>query len=361
MEQRDYAEIFYKARGVYHMNAIPVLAVSAGDPAGIGAEIVVKAFSGVWDYQVKPVIVCDQAVLLAAAGHCEISLDIPAVSSQEALRAHLAAVSDNSPVIYDCNALQGRPVPYGTVDAACGAAAYTYIAAAVELIQAGIAEVLVTGPINKESLQAAGVPYIGHTEILGGLTGTEDPLTMFETLGLRIFFLSRHVSLSKACTMVTEERVSRYIDRCLDALKQLGDDQTRPLAAAGLNPHSGEHGLFGNEDEEAVRPAVEKARLAGNLVVGPIGADSVFHQAKIGMYSAVLSLYHDQGHIAAKTLDFERTVSVTLGLPFLRTSVDHGTAFDIAGTGAASAISMIEALRVAARYAPLYIAAGKRD
>jgi len=252
-------------------------------------------------------------------------------------------------------------VPYGTVDAACGAAAYTYIAAAVELIQAGIAEVLVTGPINKESLQAAGVPYIGHTEILGGLTGTEDPLTMFETLGLRIFFLSRHVSLSKACTLVTEERVSRYIYRCIDSLKQLGDDQTRPLAVAGLNPHSGEHGLFGNEDEAAVRPAVEKAGLAGNLVVGPIGADSVFHQAKIGMYSAVLSLYHDQGHIAAKTLDFERTVSVTLGLPFLRTSVDHGTAFDIAGTGNASAVSMIEALRVAARYAPLYIAAGKRD
>ena len=212
---------------------------------------------------------------------------------------------------------------------------------------------MATTPINKESLRAAGVPHIGHTEILAALTGTDDPLTLFETNGLRVFFLTRHVSLRQACDLVTRERVARMIVRCCKALKQLGILQGS-LAVAGLNPHSGEHGLFGDEEMTAVAPAVAECQAAGWPAVGPIGADSVFHQARIGRYAAVLSLYHDQGHIATKTLDFERTISLTLGLPFLRTSVDHGTALDIAGKGLASEVSMLEAVRLAAHYAPLY-------
>ncbi|MDR1747558.1 MAG: 4-hydroxythreonine-4-phosphate dehydrogenase PdxA [Spirochaetaceae bacterium] len=243
-----------------------------------------------------------------------------------------------------------EPVPYmGQVTAQGGRAAYEAIEKAAAAVRSGNIDAIATGPLNKESLKAAGVPYIGHTEILAGLTGTEEPLTMFETTGLRSFFLSRHVSLRQACDMVTEERVYRYLRRCDAALRNDLGIQNPSIAVAGLNPHCGEHGLFGTE-EQYIYPAIEKARAEGINAFGPIGADSVFHQALTGRYTAVLSLYHDQGHIACKTLNFHRTISITLGLPFLRTSVDHGTAFDIAGRGIADPTSMIEAVKVAASY-----------
>ncbi|MFZ1327061.1 MAG: 4-hydroxythreonine-4-phosphate dehydrogenase PdxA, partial [Candidatus Contendobacter sp.] len=230
--------------------------------------------------------------------------------------------------------------------------AWEYIEAMARAALRGEVDAVNTAPIHKEAIQAAQVPHIGHTEMLAALTGACDPLTLFETLGLRVFFLSRHVSLRQACDLVTKERLLDYIERCHQALDQLGI--SGELAVAGLNPHCGEHALFGDEEVKEVTPAIAEAQKRGFWVVGPIGADSVFHQAKIGRYAAVLSLYHDQGHIATKTLDFERTISLTLGLPFLRTSVDHGTAFDIAWQGKASAVSMIESLLVAARYAPAY-------
>ena len=289
----------------------PRIGITAGDPAGIGPEIVTKALN-------DPLImeICEPVVFgmtepgkIAAAG-----------------------------------------IEIGKTSAAGGKAAFESIEKAVQAARNGEIDAIATAPINKESLKAAGVPYIGHTEILAGLTGSDDPLTLFETLSLRVFFLSRHVSLREACNLVTEERIYRYLVRCNRALKA-GLGIADPLiAVAGLNPHCGEHGLFGNE-EECIEPAIERARKEGVRAVGPIGADSVFHQVKIGRFDAALSLYHDQGHIACKTLDFERTISLTLGLPFLRTSVDHGTAFDIAGKNIASAVSMIEAIRIAARYA----------
>jgi 4-hydroxythreonine-4-phosphate dehydrogenase len=288
----------------------PKIGITAGDPAGIGPEIVRKAL-------------LDPAVLEI----CE-------------------------PVVYgltDQDEIAKAGIYMGLVSAPAGLAAYKAIEEAVSAHKRGEIDAIATAPINKESLRAAGVPHIGHTEILAALTGSEDPLTMFETLSLRTFFLSRHVSLRKACDLVTEERVYRYLVRSARALEQsLGIKEPR-IAVAGLNPHCGEHGLFGNE-EACIPRAIERARLEGVDAYGPIGADSVFHQGKIGTYHAVLSLYHDQGHIACKTLDFERTISLTLGLPFLRTSVDHGTAFDIAGKGIASPVSMIEAIKVAARY-----------
>ena len=241
----------------------------------------------------------------------------------------------------------------GEISAMCGQAAYEYIATSISLANAGKAAAVSTTPINKESLRAAGVPYIGHTEIFGALTGTPDPLTMFEVRNMRVFFLTRHVSLRKACDMITKERVIDYVKRCTQALKQLGvEDGT--MAIAGLNPHSGEHGLFGDEEMEAIYPAVEELQAQGYKVAGPVGADSVFHMALQGKFNSVLSLYHDQGHIATKTLDFERTIAVTAGMPILRTSVDHGTAMDIAGTGIASDVSMVEAIRLAAKYSPAF-------
>jgi 4-hydroxythreonine-4-phosphate dehydrogenase len=175
---------------------------------------------------------------------------------------------------------------------------------------------------------------------------------MFEVGNLRVFFLSRHVSLRRACDMITKERVFDYIQRSARALEMLGLKGSS-IAVAGLNPHCGEHGLFGDEERE-IEKAIDEAVKLGYKVEGPVGADSVFYLAYKGRYDAVLSLYHDQGHIATKTLDFERTIAITLGLPFLRTSVDHGTAFDIAGTGKASHISMLEAIHTAAKYSSSY-------
>jgi 4-hydroxythreonine-4-phosphate dehydrogenase len=240
----------------------------------------------------------------------------------------------------------------GEVSALCGRAAWEYVESAARAALGGGPEgrvgAVVTAPLNKESVSAAGVPHIGHTEMLGAVAGVDDPLTMFETLGLRVFFLTRHVSLREACDLVTKGRLVDYLERCSAALAGLG--LVGGIVVAGLNPHCGEHGLFGDEEGREIVPAVAEARSRGIDAAGPVGADSVFHLAKTGRYAAVLSLYHDQGHIACKTLDFERTVSLTLGLPFLRTSVDHGTAFDIAWKGEASAVGMVEAVLVAAKY-----------
>ena len=243
---------------------------------------------------------------------------------------------------------------FGKVSGMCGKAAYEYIAKSIELANAGEVDAVSTTPINKEALKAGNVNFIGHTEIFGALTGTEDPLTMFETNGMRVFFLTRHVSLRQMLDMIKKDRIIDYVVRCTEALKRLGVNEGT-MAIAGLNPHSGEHGLFGWEEVEEIIPAIEELKKMGYDVAGPVGADSVFHQAAIGKYNSVLSLYHDQGHIATKTLDFEKTIAITNGMPILRTSVDHGTAFDIAGTGKVSAVSMIEAIRLAAKYAPHFV------
>lgn len=242
---------------------------------------------------------------------------------------------------------------FGEVQAAAGRAAYQFIVTVFNLANSGQVAAIATTPINKEAIKAAGIDCIGHTEMLAVLTNTADPLTMFQVHNLRVFFLTRHVSLRKACDLVTRERLLDYITRCLRALKMLGIE-SGSLAVAGLNPHNGEHGLFGDEEVQEVEPAIRAAREIGLKVTGPVPGDSVFHQALTGKYDAVLSLYHDQGHIATKTLDFERTISLTIGMPFLRTSVDHGTAFDIAGKGIAGSVSMEEAIRLAAEYSKVY-------
>lgn len=327
----------------------PIIAISLGDPAGIGPEILVRTVADAGVNQVARCVVYGDARVVEKAAR-EAGLNLKIRSINQATEAVYAPGT-----VEVVNLANADPAAFepGQVQALCGKAAWEYIEAMVQAALRGEVEVVNTGPINKESIQAAHIPHIGHTEMLAALTGAHDPLTMFETLGLRVFFLSRHVSLRQSCDLVTKARLLDYIERCLQAMDQLGIGGGE-LAVAGLNPHSGEHGLFGDEEVKEVMPAIEEAQKRGFKVVGPIGADSVFHQAKQGRYAAVLSLYHDQGHIATKTLDFERTISLTLGLPFLRTSVDHGTAFDIAWQGKASAVSMIESVLVAARYAPAY-------
>lgn len=324
----------------------PKIAIPMGDPAGVGPEIVVKtAVAKEIQDLCDLVIIGDRKVLEKATGICGVNLQIHSIESVEDGNYQEGILN-----VIDLDNIDLEKMEYGKVQGMCGKAAFEYIKKSVELAMNHEVDAIATTPINKESLRAGKIDYIGHTEILGDLSHSRDPLTMFEVANMRVFFLTRHMSLRNACDAITKERVLEYIQRCTSALKQLG--VSGKMAVAGLNPHSGEHGLFGYEEVEAVSPAVEEAQKLGYDVVGPIGADSVFHQALQGKYQAVLSLYHDQGHIATKTYDFERTIAITLDMPFLRTSVDHGTAFDIAGKGTVSAVSMIEAVRLAAKYAP---------
>lgn len=324
-----------------------IIAIPMGDPAGIGPEITMKSLTKQEIYDVcKPLVIGDTAVIKKAIEIVEANLEVNEVSSPTEGKYELGTVDVINLDNIDIDALE-----YGQVSAQGGQGAFEYIKKSVELAMDGQVQALATTPINKESLKAAKVPYIGHTEMLEDLAGSDDPLTMFEVNGMRIFFLTRHLSLKDAIAQMTKERVQDYLIRCDRALQRLGVENRR-FAVAGLNPHSGEGGLFGWEEVEQIKPGIELAVKDGIDAVGPVPADSVFFQALNGKYDAVLSLYHDQGHIAAKMTDFHRTVSITNGLPFLRTSVDHGTAFDIAGKNIAESISMEECIKVAAQYAP---------
>ena len=325
----------------------PLIAVTMGDPAGVGPEIVAKSLASEEVTDVADCVIVgdrkcmENAIRIVGADRKINVIQKPAEGQYEKGILNLI----------DLDNVDMDAFAFGKVSGMCGKAAYDYIARSIELANAGEVDAVSTTPINKEALKAGDVHFIGHTEIFGALTGTEDPLTMFETNGMRVFFLTRHVSLRQMLDMIKKDRIVDYVVRCTEALRRLGVKEGT-MAIAGLNPHSGEHGLFGWEEVEEIIPAIEELKKMGYDVAGPVGADSVFHQAAIGKYNSVLSLYHDQGHIATKTLDFEKTIAITNGMPILRTSVDHGTAFDIAGTGKVSAVSMIEAIRLAAKYAP---------
>ena len=324
----------------------PILAATMGDPAGIGPEICVRALLApeVRDAS-RSFVIGDARILARALDVCGLDARLNHIDGPETL-------ADQPGVIDVLHQDSADPalLRIGEVQPLGGEAAFAAIRTSIDLAMAQRVDGVVTAPINKESLKAAKIPFIGHTEMFAEYTGATEEMTMFTILGLKIFFLTRHVSLAQACASMTVAKVTKGIDQCIKALHQLGYDEPH-LAVAALNPHGGEDGMFGREEIEGIKPAIAAARARGLKVSGPVPADSVFHLARIGRYDAVLSLYHDQGHIAAKMMDFEKTVSVTLGLPVLRTSVDHGTAFDIAGTGKASAVSMIEAIRVAAEYA----------
>lgn len=327
----------------------PLVAIPMGDAAGIGPEITLKALADrATQARARCIVIGDSKVLRQAMAFTGVKLTLNPVKTPEDGDYREGVLN-----LIDLDNIAMDRFQLGAIQAMTGQAAYDYIRVATDLCLSGQADVLTTTTINKESLRLAGVPYIGHTEIIGALTGAANPLTLFQVRDLRVFFLSRHMALKDACDYVTREHLDPFIDACVNALKVLGIDRPR-LAVAGLNPHSGEHGLFGREEVDAVAPAVEAARRRGIAIAGPIGADSVFWQALNGRYDAVLSLYHDQGHIATKMVDFERTISITCGMPILRTSVDHGTALDIAGKGIASPVSLIEAIRLAVVYAPRF-------
>ncbi len=323
----------------------PLIGLTVGDPAGIGPEIVVKALADPAMYAyMRPVVFADRAALVQTLDMLGETIELHEVQTPCEGYFRTGCLD-----FIDVGILDG-PIAYGEVSAAGGKAGYMYLDRAIDAALAGEIDGLATAPLNKESLQAAKLPYIDHTAVLKARAAVQEPMTLFLVKNLKIFFLTRHVSFRAIPAEITPELMRQTLPLCDLYLRQLGI--TSPtLAVAALNPHGGEQGLFGHEEVEILGPAVAEAQAQGLRVAGPVPADSVFHQALEGRYDGVLSLYHDQGHIAAKTLDFHGTVSLTMGLKFLRTSVDHGTAFDIAGRGIAEPRGMVEAMRAAAQYA----------
>jgi 4-hydroxythreonine-4-phosphate dehydrogenase len=308
------------------------IGITLGDPSGIGPEIALKALNRISRKNLKITLI----------GNRDNMFDIAKLSGIS------TSVLDNVNIVD----IPGSGIEFGMVRKTSGHIAVSSIEAATKMALDGEIDAIVTAPINKEAIKLAGSKYIDHTTMLAGLTASSNVTTVFEVRKLRIIFVTKHMSLIDACRSINQNLIFDYIMYSDWALRSLGMKNGR-IAVAALNPHGGENGLFGREEIYSIIPAVERASKMVN-VSGPYPADSVFHQAALGKYDIVLSLYHDQGHIAAKMYDFDRTVSMNLGLPFLRTSVDHGTAFDIAGRGIAEEISMVEAIKKAKKYALPY-------
>jgi 4-hydroxythreonine-4-phosphate dehydrogenase len=323
----------------------PTFAITIGDPCGIGPEITLNALNKHSElFNHCNLVICGSLELLCkTATKINLIIDIKEINEDDISIVSRSGFHclDINPITFDHE--------YGKISAGGGQHSFAYIEKAIELAVQKKIRGIVTAPINKESLKAGSVPYLDHTEILTKLTDSKRTMTLFVTGNLRVFFYSRHIPFADISAALNQDELVKTLHDCDRYLNKIGLSHSK-LALAALNPHGGESGLFGREEMDILEPAVKQAVGEGLKVVGPVPADSVFHMAKEGQYDAVLSLYHDQGHIAAKTYDFERTVALTMGLPFLRTSVDHGTAFDIAGKGIASEISLVEAIKSAIRH-----------
>ncbi|KGQ62832.1 4-hydroxythreonine-4-phosphate dehydrogenase PdxA [Gallibacterium anatis] len=326
----------------------PVLGITMGDAAGIGAEIIVKSLADKHLYEIaQPVVIGDKKMMQRALDLLQSPLKINVVTNLDNLNTKYGTIDlvdlDNVPA----------DLPYSQVDPRAGKAAYEYVEKAVQYAMANKIQAVVTAPLNKEALHAGGKMFPGHTEILAQLSGTKDYSMMLVSEKLRVIHVTTHVQLRKACDLVKKERVLTVIKLADENAKMLGFKQPR-VAVAGLNPHSGENGMFGDEDRKEIVPAVEAAKQLGINASGPIPPDTVFHRAaNLNEFDIVVVMYHDQGHIPIKLLGFDTGVNVTVGLPFIRTSVDHGTAFPIAGKGIADSKSMTESLYLAAQMAQI--------
>jgi 4-phospho-D-threonate 3-dehydrogenase / 4-phospho-D-erythronate 3-dehydrogenase len=326
----------------------PRVGITIGDPAGIGPEIVLKTVSGAEARDAcRAVVIGDAGEIIRQARALDLPCDYRVITEDQLSISNVFDDTD-APVICDTGGAGGH-VRWGELSAEAGRAATEAIEAAVRLCLAGGLDAMATAPINKESLKLAGSEFPGHTEMLAHLTGARESLMCFFAGDLRVFLFTIHVSLRDAIKLITKERVVSAIKVADRELKRFGHVRPR-IAVAGLNPHAGEHGLFGDEELNEIGPAVRECRALHNIEVsGPFPADTLFVQAARGNFDAVAACYHDQGLIAVKCLAFGKAVNVTLGLPIIRTSVDHGTAFDIAGRGVADEASLTEAIKLAAR------------
>ncbi len=323
----------------------PVVALTLGDPAGIGPEIVVATLMEKSVYQeCRPFVIGSAAIIERAMKIQGCHFPIHNITHPSQARFSWGVIDVLEPQQYDCDS-----IVWGKVQPLAGKMSLDYVMKSIKLGLAGDIDVVSTAPIHKEAIKLAGCKLPGHTEIYQVETHSDYGLTMFHVHNLRVFFVSRHMALKAACDYASKERVLACIQQIHHEFTALNIARPR-IAVAALNPHGSDNGLFGHEEADNLIPAVKAAQEMGINAIGPVPADSVFHLGKLGNYDAILSLYHDQGHIACKTLDFERSVTITFGLPFMRSSVDHGTAFDIAGTGKAGTVSMLESTLVAARY-----------
>ena len=301
-----------------------------GDPAGVGPEVVVKALAAPEIAALAEwVVVGDAEVMRRAGGIAGVRLEAELRDEKTA-----APLGDFA---------------FGQLSAACGLAALRYVEVATRMCLSGEVAAMVTAPLNKEAVALNGIAFSGHTEYIAGLCGAPDSRMLLVSDRLRVVHVSTHISLREACNLKTE-RILRTIEIAAGVMPWIGYPRPR-IAVCGLNPHAGEHGLFGREDEEIIRPAIEAARAQGIDADGPHAGDTVFLRAVKGQYDLVVAMYHDQGHIPMKLLDFDRGINVSIGLPIIRTSVDHGTAFDIAGKNIAESTSMKCALELGARMA----------
>jgi 4-hydroxythreonine-4-phosphate dehydrogenase len=325
----------------------PIIAITMGDAAGVGPEIIMKSLGQAELYQrCRPLVIGDAARLREAAALVGSTQQVAVVDGPRAAQFRFGAV--------DCVdfALIPPGLPFGQLSALCGHAAYCFIERAVHLAQAGEIDAICTAPLNKEALHAGGHRYPGHTEMLAALTGTPEVSMMLVAPKLRVIHVTTHIGLIDAVARIDAGLVERTITRAHDTLVRAGLANPR-ICVCGINPHAGEHGLFGHGEEETkIAPAIAATRARGWAVQGPLPADTLFFRTVRGDFDIVVAMYHDQGHGPVKVLGLEAGVNITIGLPVIRTSVDHGTAFDIAGKGVADERSLLEALRQAIELAP---------
>ncbi|WIY52576.1 4-hydroxythreonine-4-phosphate dehydrogenase PdxA [Devosia sp. YIM 151766] len=321
------------------LSATRPIAITMGDPAGVGAEVIVKAAAELSAADREQLVVVGSAETLERA------------IATTGVKLRLSGETTGGDILrLDHVDVPGMPLPFGKLDSVGGEASYRFIARAVDLAQSGAVAGIVTAPINKEALNLAGHHYDGHTGMLAHLTGSRASFMLLASEKLKVIHVSTHVSLRDAIGRATPERILETIRTGHAHLKRMGYANPR-IAVAGINPHCGENGLFGREDDLQVAPAVKMAQAEGIDVAGPISADTLYYRAYSGDFDLVVAQYHDQGHIPIKLVAFDTAVNVSLGLPIDRTSVDHGTAFDLAGTGKAKHVNMLAAIAYARKLA----------
>jgi 4-hydroxythreonine-4-phosphate dehydrogenase len=334
-------------------NNKPLVGITMGDPASIGPEIAVKALLEEKIHAIcRPLLVGDASVFRDIIQRLELKATVNAIT-----KVAEAVFQPGSIDVIDLKNVQLDKLAFGEISAMAGAASFEAVRKVIELAMAGEIDATVTGPINKKSINEAGHHFAGHTEIYAHYTGTKKYAMLLVEDHLRVIHVSTHVSLRQACDLVKKERILEVTELLHNGLKQLGETNLK-IGIAGLNPHAGDSGLFGTEDDLEILPAVEEARRRGYEVEGPVPPDTLFAKAATGQYGGVVAMYHDQGHIPfklsgfkwnaeKKQMDSVKGVNITMGLPIIRTSVDHGTAFEIAGKGIASADAMLLAIESA--------------
>lgn len=336
-----------------YMNTLPIIGITMGDPAGIGPEIAIKALTDASIYNTcRPLLVGSADIFQQIIDHLQLPATLHRIQSVREAAFQFGTID-----VFDQPAVGLENFKWGEVNAACGEASFQSVKKVIELAMAGEIDATVTGPIHKKAINEAGYHFAGHTEIYAHFTNTKKYAMLLVEDKMKVIHVSTHVSLRTACDLVKKDRILQVTELLYDGMKRLGETNLK-IGIAGLNPHAGDQGLFGTEDDQEIAPAIQEALARGFDVEGPVPPDTMFAKAATGYYGGVVAMYHDQGHIPFKLAGFKwnadkqqmdsvKGVNITLGLPIIRTSVDHGTAFEIAGRGIASPDAMTLAIESA--------------